>query len=89
MEIIKQIDIRNDFTLLIHQTIEFVKSREGKGADALEKMNNVLELLGYLDEYQTELIGENRALKLECSQQRLKIANLKKEVTKLNKISEF
>ena len=42
MEVIQQIDIRNEFTILIHQTIESIKKRKGeskeKGLEALDRM---------------------------------------------------
>lgn len=93
MEIIQQIDIRNEFTILIHQTIESIKKRKGKskekGLEALERMNNILNLISYLDAFNTELIKENTDIKLLHSKQKLEIISLEKQVTKLIRMSEF
>ena len=93
MEIIQQIDIRNEFTILIHQTIESLKNRKGeskeKGLEALERMNNMINLVRYLDEFNGELINENRDIKLLYSKQKLEIISLEKQVKKLIRINEF
>jgi len=93
MEIIQQIDIRNEFTILIHQTIESIKNRKGeskeKGLEALERMNNMINLVRYLDEFNGELINENRDIKLLYSKQKLEIISLEKQVKKLIRINEF
>ena len=89
MDLIKQVLIRNQFLKLIHQTFEVVKRREGKGAEALKTMNDVLEMNAYNDEYQTDLIGENRRFKLIHSQQKLRIMELEKEIEKFNNMNEF
>ena len=93
MEIIQQIDIRNEFTILIHQTIESIKNRKGeskeKGLEALDRMNNILNLISYLDAFNTELIKENMDIKLLHSKQKLEIISLEKQVKKLIRINEF
>jgi len=93
MEIIQQIDIRNEFTILIHQTIESIKNRKGeskeKGLEALDRMNNMINLVRYLDEFNGELINENRDIKLLYSKQKLEIISLEKQVKKLIRINEF
>jgi len=93
MEIIQQIDIRNEFTILIHQTIESLKNRKGeskeKGLEALDRMNNMINLVRYLDEFNGELINENRDIKLLYSKQKLEIISLEKQVKKLIRINEF
>ena len=93
MEIIQQIDIRNEFTILIHQTIESIKKRKGeskeKGLEALDRMNNMINLVRYLDEFNGELINENRDIKLLYSKQKLEIISLEKQVKKLIRINEF
>jgi len=93
MEIIQQIDIRNEFTILIHQTIESIKKRKGKskekGLEALDRMNNILNLISYLDAFNTELIKENMDIKLLHSKQKLEIISLEKQVKKLIRINEF
>lgn len=89
MDLIKQVLIRNEFLKLIHQTVEVVKRRNGKGTEALKTMNDVLEMNGYNDEYMTELIGENRKLKLIHSQHKLRIIELEKQVKKFNEMNEF
>jgi len=93
MEIIQQIDIRNEFTILIHQAVESLKNRKGeskeKGLEALERMNNMINLVRYLDEFNGELINENRDIKLLYSKQKLEIISLEKQVKKLIRINEF
>jgi len=93
MEVIQQIDIRNEFTILIHQTIESIKNRKGeskeKGLEALDRMNNMINLVRYLDEFNGELINENRDIKLLYSKQKLEIISLEKQVKKLIRINEF
>ena len=93
MEIIQQIDIRNEFTILIHQAVESLKKRKGeskeKGLEALERMNNMINLVRYLDEFNGELINENRDIKLLYSKQKLEIISLEKQVKKLIRINEF
>ena len=93
MEIIQQIDIRNEFTILIHQAVESLKNRKGeskeKGLEALERMNNMINLVRYLDEFNGELINENRDIKLLYSKQKLEIISLEKQVKKLITINEF
>ena len=87
------IDIRNEFTILIHQTIESIKKRKGeskeKGLEALDRMNNILNLISYLDAFNTELIKENSDIKLLHSKQKLEIISLEKQVTKLIRMNEF
>jgi hypothetical protein len=93
MEIIQQIDIRNEFTILIHQAVESLKNRKGeskeKGLEALDRMNNMINLVRYLDEFNGELINENRDIKLLYSKQKLEIISLEKQVKKLIRINEF
>jgi len=93
MEIIQQIDIRNEFTILIHQAVESLKNRKGeskeKGLEALNRMNNMINLVRYLDEFNGELINENRDIKLLYSKQKLEIISLEKQVKKLIRINEF
>ena len=93
MEVIQQIDIRNEFTILIHQTIESIKNRKGeskeKGLEALDRMNNILNLISYLDAFNTELIKENMDIKLLHSKQKLEIISLEKQVKKFIRMSEF
>ena len=93
MEIIQQIDIRNEFTILIHQTIESIKNRKGeskeKGLEALDRMNNILNLISYLDAFNTELMKENMDIKLLHSKQKLEIISLEKQVKKLIRMNEF
>ena len=93
MEIIQQIDIRNEFTILIHQTIESIKKRKGeskeKGLQALDRMNNILNLISYLDAFNTELMKENSDIKLLHSKQKLEIISLEKQVKKFIRMNEF
>ena len=66
----------------------FFLSKE-KGLEALDRMNNMINLVRYLDEFNGELINENRDIKLLYSKQKLEIISLEKQVKKLIRINEF
>ena len=52
-------------------------------------MNNILNLISYLDAFNTELMKENMDIKLLHSKQKLEIISLEKQVKKFIRMNEF